>query len=118
MVSINWKVLVGIAVVLLALSQFVPGILAALPLLLFLIICPLMMFLMMRGMMGMPQGGSASAAQPTQTANDMVMGGGIAELKAEQEALNRQIAELEARQTPLPSEKVVDAQVVAYLPRR
>ncbi len=61
-----------------------------------------MMFLMMRGMMGMPQSGSALAAGSTQTANDMIMGSRIAELKAEQESLNRQIAKLEARQTPLP----------------
>ncbi len=114
---INWKVLLGIAAVVLILSQFIPGLLATLPFLLFIVICPLMMFLMMRGMPGMSASGSAPAAQPGHPANTMAIGGGIAELKAEQEALNHRIAELEAGQTPEPPEKVVDAQVVAYAPR-
>ncbi len=103
---LNWKVLAGVAVVLLVLAQVVPGVLTTLPFLLFLVVCPLTMFFMMRGMSGMAPSGATPAAQPEEPANTMAMGGGIAELKAAQAALTRQIAELEAKQTLGPSEQM------------
>ncbi|MDQ6748545.1 MAG: DUF2933 domain-containing protein [Candidatus Dormibacteraeota bacterium] len=102
----NWKVLAGIAAVVLILSQVVPGVFATLPFLLFLVVCPLMMFFMMRGMGGMAPSGATPAAQPDELANTMAMGGGIAELKAEQAALTRPSAALETKQALVPSEQM------------
>ncbi len=56
---LNWKVLTSIAAGVLLLAVAVPGFSAVLPILFFLAICPLMMFLMMNGMMGGKQSGSS-----------------------------------------------------------
>ena len=112
----NWKVLVGIAAVVLVVAQFVPGALASLPLLLFLVVCPLMMFLMMRGMPGMAESGTPPAAPSGPPAPTTPMAGGIADLKAAQESLQRQITALEAGAPP--ADPLGTAPVIAPAPRR
>ncbi len=103
---LNWRVLVGLAVVGLAVWVVAPRlVLAALPLLL-VVACPLSMLVMMGRMRG---------GQPAQ-ANQLPAEGRtrdeqVAELRsrflsmpAEQEAIARQIAEIESPETPVMSE--------------
>ncbi len=97
---LNWKVVAGLAVVGLLVLVVAPQFIwAALPLLL-VAACPLSMLFMMRGMQG---GGSQS---PTVTHSETVpeLGSRLSRLQAEQEAIARQIAELEATGEPTPSE--------------
>ncbi len=106
---LNWKVLAGLAVVGLGIWVVAPNlIVAALPLLL-LAACPLSMLLMMRGM----QGGQCSAeperASPP-AAVRLTREEQLSELKAQlviaqtrQEAIAREIAELEAANAPAVS---------------
>ena len=111
---LNWKVLTAVGAVALVLAVAVPGFSAVLPVLLFLAVCPLMMFLMMNGMMGGSQNGSSHASpQSEQVANATSVTGLTsvtnadrnatpaelaAELRVQQEQLSRRIAELEAGQ--------------------
>ncbi|MEO6456693.1 MAG: DUF2933 domain-containing protein [Chloroflexia bacterium] len=97
---LNWKVLTAIAAGVLLLTVAVPGFSAVLPVLLFLTVCPLMMFLMMNGMMGEKQSGSSHGSpQSEHTANvnpNATPTELVAELRAEQVQISRRIAELEA----------------------
>ena len=102
---LNWKVLTAIAAGVLLLAVAVPGFSAVLPVLFFLAICPLMMFLMMNGMMGGKQSGSSQdSPQSEHTANVTNVNHNatatelVAELRAEQEQISRRITELEAGQ--------------------
>lgn len=107
---LNWKVLVGLAAVGLAIWVVVPNLVgAALPLLI-LAACPLSMLLMARGM----QGGQCSTppTRPSEQASRPVgmrltRDEQLAELKAQltilqtrQQAIAREIAELEAASAP------------------
>ncbi len=103
---LNWKVLVGLAVVGLAVWIVAPQlVLAALPLLL-VAACPLSMLVMMGRMRG---GQSAQANQPPaagRTRDEQVaeLRSRLLSAQAEQEVIARQIAEIESPATPVMSE--------------
>lgn len=87
----NWKVLAGVGVVGLGVWVVAPNLVgAALPLL-FVLACPISMMLMMRGMNGSQ---CASQGAPAQAA--MTLEARLADLRAQREAVTREIAELEA----------------------
>ena len=108
----NWKVLAGLAAVGLGIWVVAPNLIgAALPLLL-LAACPLSMVFMMRGMQGgqcsMPSQQSESPKQAGRTASvRLTRAEQLTELKAQlaivqtrQQAIAREIAELEAASMP------------------
>ena len=103
---LNWKVLVGLAVVGLAVWIVAPQlVLAALPLLL-VAACPLSMLVMMGRMRG---GQSAQANQPPaagRTRDEQVaeLRSRLLSAQAEQEVIARQIAKIESPATPVMSE--------------
>jgi Protein of unknown function (DUF2933) len=92
-ICLNWKVVAGLAVVGLGIWVVAPGLAwAALPILVVLA-CPLSMLFMLRGM-----GGGQCAVQPAQEqqmARAGVSDERLAELRAQQAAIVREIAELE-----------------------
>ncbi len=103
----NWRVLAAVAVGALLLAVVVPGFSAALPVLLIVALCPIMMFVMMNGMNGKTgethNGSSDSSPQSERTANanrNATPPRSVAELKAEQRQISLRIAELEASQSP------------------
>jgi hypothetical protein len=101
---LNWKVLAAIAVGALLLAVAVPGFRSGVPVLLFLIICPLMMFLMMTGM----QSGASHDSPPsehtaTDTRNAMTTETAV-ELRAQREQISNRIAVLEASPSHLTLE--------------
>jgi len=106
---LNWKVLVGLAVVGLIILVVAPQlILAALPILL-IAACPLSMLLMMRGMAG--NRNVATQMQEDQLPAGLTRDERLAELQSrmssmqdEQEAIARQIAEIESPEVPIVSE--------------
>jgi len=116
---LNWKVLAGLAVVGVAIWIVAPQFIwAALPLLI-LAACPLSMLFMMRGM---SRNGNQTASQPMQIQGDQLPAVGVirdeqlAALKSrlssmqdEQEAIARQIAEMESPEVPV----VYEAEAVA-----
>jgi len=93
---LNWKVIGGLAVVGLGIWFVAPNLLvAALPVLL-IAVCPLSMVLMMRGMQREHHGsqsGNDGTGMRVAPSRDVQ----IAALKAEREAADRRIAELEGR---------------------
>ena len=111
---LNWKVLTVVGAVVLLLVVAMPGFSALLPILLFLAICPLMMFLMMNGMMGATQSGSSQGSpiseqiakatnathvpEVTDVNPNVTPAELAAELRVQQEQISRRIAELEAGQ--------------------
>lgn len=100
---LNWKVIVGVAVVGVALFVYAPGFAyAALPFLV-LAICPLSMIFMMKAMNGMG-GDSKSSEGCAMSGQKQPEGreGQLAQLKGEQQQLSSKIAALEAE------EEVVD----------
>jgi hypothetical protein len=110
----NWKVLVGAGIVVLALVAFAPNLIwAAVPFLL-LLLCPLMMFFMMRGMGGMGSMGSGRTDTSATDAGDLPVPHGtraerLAELKARNDTLAREIAALEDEETTAQAAPSVSA---------
>ena len=101
---LNWKVLAAIAVGALLLAVAVPGFRSGAPGLLFLIICPLMMFLMMTGMQsGSSHDSPPSVHPPTDTRNATTAETAL-ELRAQREQLSDRIAALEASPSHLTLE--------------
>jgi len=106
---LNWKVLVGLAVVGLIILVVAPQlILAALPILL-IAACPLSMLFMMRGMVR--NRNVATQLQGDQLPVGLTRNERLAELQSrmssmqdEQEAIARQIAEIESPEVPIVSE--------------
>lgn len=100
----NWKFLVGIAIVALAVLAIAPKLAWGLIPFLFILVCPLMMFLMMRGMGTM--GSDRNAQSPVETSPVPIPAGTreerLAELKARNETLTRQVVELEAEDESPP----------------
>jgi hypothetical protein len=100
----NWKLLVGVGIVVLALVAFAPNLVwAAVPFLL-LLMCPLMMFFMMRGMGGMEAMGTGRTDTSATDDDDLPASHGtraqrLAELKARNDALAHEIAALEDEET-------------------
>jgi hypothetical protein len=100
---LNWKVLAGLGAVGLAVWVLAPGLLAqAIPFLIVLV-CPLSMLLMMRGM----HEGSSSTPSVEEKAHTDGSGDHLAELRSElasaqsrKESLARQIRQLEASDPP------------------
>lgn len=98
---INWKVLVGLAVVGVGVWAVAPQVIGAVAPLLFLAVCPLSMLLMMKGMGAMGGGAhSPQSAQPHAPVTDD-RAAQLADLKARQEAIAREIAHLEAGDEPV-----------------
>jgi hypothetical protein len=106
---LNWKVLVGLAVVGLIVLVVAPQLIwAALPILL-LAVCPLSMLFMMRGMAG--KRNATTEMQEDQLPAELTRDERLAELQSrmasmqdEQEAIARQIAEIERSEVPIVSE--------------
>jgi len=125
---LNWKVIAGLAVVGLLVLLVAPQLIwAALPILI-LAACPLSMLFMMRGMSG---SGNQSASQPTQPQENrspaarLTRDEHLADLKsrlsnvqAEQEAIARQIAEMESSEVPVVSEAEAVARAAEERNRR
>lgn len=109
----NWKILVGVGIVVLAMVAFAPNLVwAAVPFLL-LLLCPLMMFVMMRGMGGMGSMGSGHSDMSAMGTSDAPAPQGsraerLAELKARNDALAREIAALEDGETAVAVAPPVD----------
>jgi|SRR5579859_4943129 len=94
---LDWRVLIGLAVVGLAVWVVAPKfLLAAIPLLLVLA-CPLSMLFMMRGMHG---GGSHSTTDVQPTPEEQ-----LARLEQQREAISAQIAEMDHLEIPALSEE-------------
>jgi hypothetical protein len=122
---LNWKVLAGLAVVGVGIWLFAPQFaLAALPVLL-VAACPLSMLFMMRGMSG-----NATASQPAQMQGEQLPAGvthdeRLAELQSrmsrmqtKQEAIARQIAEMESPEVPVVSEAEAVARAASERSRK
>lgn len=107
---LDWKVLAGLAVVGLAIWVIAPTfLLGAIPLLIVLA-CPLSMLFMMRGMRSgerpsSAQGGVSCAPEPTNEER-------LAALRAQQETITSQIAEMEHSEIPISSSAPPTARVV------
>ncbi len=117
----NWKVLVGVGIVVLALVAFAPNLVWAAVPFLFVLACPLMMLFMMRGMGGMGSMGSSHTHTSTVDADDLPVPHGtraerLAELKARNDALAAEIARLEDEDTP-PEAPTPAAQPAPAIPR-
>jgi hypothetical protein len=100
---LNWKVIVGVAVVAVGIYLYAPGFaLAALPFLV-LAICPLSMIFMMQAMGNMNGGGEKSGAACAMTGNKP---GNreeeLAKLKEQQRQLGDKIATMQAESTEAP----------------
>jgi len=102
---LNWKVVGALAAVGLGIWVVAPNLVwAAVPLLV-LSACPISMLLMMRGMQGAQcpaqpaQTSQAGEAQPTRDEQLAELRGRLASVQAEQQAIAREIAELETAQT-------------------
>ena len=105
---LNWKVLVGLAVVGLAVWVVAPQlVLAALPLLL-IVACPLSMLVMMGRMRGgQPvQVNQSPAMDRTRDEQVGELQSRLLSVQAEQEAIARQIAEIESPEIPVMSQAV------------
>ena len=105
---LNWKVLVGLAVVGLAVWVVAPRlVLAALPLLL-IVACPLSMLVMMGRMRGgQPvQVNQSPAMDRTRDEQVGELQSRLLSVQAEQEAIARQIAEIESPEIPVMSQAV------------
>ncbi len=105
---LNWKVLVGLAVVGLAVWVVAPHlVLAALPLLL-IVACPLSMLMMMGRMRGgQPvQVNQSPAMDRTRDEQVGELQSRLLSVQAEQEAIARQIAEIESPEIPVMSQAV------------
>ncbi len=105
---LNWKVLVGLAVVGLAVWVVAPHlVLAALPLLL-IVACPLSMLVMMGRMRGgQPvQVNQSPAMDRTRDEQVGELQSRLLSVQAEQEAIARQIAEIESPEIPVMSQAV------------
>ncbi len=103
---LNWKVLVGLAVVGLAVWVVAPRlVLAALPLLL-IVACPLSMLVMMGRMRGgQPvQVNQSPAMDRTRDEQVGELQSRLLSVQAEQEAIARQIAEIESTEIPVMSQ--------------
>jgi hypothetical protein len=107
---LNWKVLAGLAVVGLIVLVVAPQFIgAALPLLL-VAACPLSMLFMMRGMSGrgnsttQVQGERVPAVGLTRDEHLATLKSSLSSVQAEQEAIARQIAEMEGPGVPVASE--------------
>jgi hypothetical protein len=107
---LNWKVVAGLAVVGLGVWAVAPNLVGAVLPLLLLAACPLSMLLMMRGMPG-----GQCASQPAQMHHSTGVGlprdehlaqlkSELVSIEAQQEALAREIAHLEAAKSPAVSE--------------
>lgn len=106
---LDWRVLVGLALVGLAVARFAPHALgAALPLLV-LAVCPLSMLLMMGGMARMHDHGGAAAAAPVDQSDPTALTAGeqlralqeqLAHLQAESAVIAQQIHRLAAAGEP------------------
>lgn len=96
----NWKVIAGLAVLGLGAWLWVPSLtVAALPLLL-AVACPLSMLLMMRGMQhGQCSSQPTTLPQPTLATRSREEQ--LAELRAQHEAIGRQLSELGTDETPV-----------------
>jgi hypothetical protein len=90
---LNWKVIGALALLGLGIWSVAPNLLAAALPVLLLAACPLSMLLMMRGMQG--QEGSHLAAEGRRSRIAPSPEVRLAELKAEQQAIDREIASLE-----------------------
>ena len=97
---LNWKVIAGLAVLGVGVWLWAPDLAAAALPLLLVVACPLSMLLMMRGMQdGQCSSQPATAAQPapaTMSRDDQLV-----ELRAQHQAIERQIAELETDDPPV-----------------
>ena len=103
---LNWKVLVGLAVVGLAVWVVAPHlVLAALPLLL-IVACPLSMLVMMGRMRGGQPAQANQFPAEGRTRDEHVgeLRSRLLSVQAEQEAIARQIAEIESPEIPVMSE--------------
>ena len=106
---LNWKVLAGLAVVGVIILVVAPRlVLAALPLLL-VAACPLSMLFMMRGMsksgsQGASQGSPSPAVDLTHDEQLAELRSRLLSVQAEQEAITRQMAEIESPEVPAISE--------------
>jgi len=126
---LNWKVVAGLAVVGLGVWALAPNLVGAAVPLLLVAACPLSMLLMMRGM----QGGQC-ASQPAQQSSSQPVGQQVragltrdeqlAELKAElartqaqQQAIAREIAELEIASAPAVRQAEAVARTAAHRER-
>jgi hypothetical protein len=94
---LNWKVVIGLALVALIVLVLAPQfILVALPLLI-VAACPLSMLFMMRGMRGMQNGMSQSPAiEPTREEQLAALRSQLSHIQTEQEALTNQITQIES----------------------
>lgn len=108
---LNWKVVGGLTLLGLGIWFAAPNLLAAALPVLLLAVCPLSMMLMMRGMQGEhgSQHGGADHGSRVAPSRDVR----LAELKAERQAIDEQIVDLEeraegsaARETPEGGSKV------------
>jgi hypothetical protein len=102
---LNWKVIGGLAAVGLSIWIMAPGLVwAALPLLL-LAACPLSMLLMMRGMASgqcaAQSGGQVAAVSRDGDERIAALKAQLASIQAQQEAIVRQLAELETTKVPV-----------------
>ena len=97
---LNWKVIAGLAVLGVGVWLWAPDLAAAALPLLLVVACPLSMLLMMRGMQdGQCSSQPVTATRPapvTRTRSEQ-----LAELQAQQQAIGRQIAELETEDPPV-----------------
>ena len=103
---LNWRVLVGLAVVGLAVWVVAPQlVLAALPLLL-IVACPLSMLVMMGRMRGGQPAQANQLPAEGRTRDEQVaeLRSRFLSMQAEQEAIVRQIAEIESPEIPVMSE--------------
>lgn len=94
---LNWKFIVGVGVAVLAVVVIAPRLAWAAVPFLFVLVCPLMMLVMMRGMGTM--GSDQNAASRTNMSDGSVPDGTreerLAALKARNESLAREIAQIE-----------------------
>ncbi|MDQ6905733.1 MAG: DUF2933 domain-containing protein [Chloroflexota bacterium] len=94
----NWKRIVGMGIIALAVVAVASKLASGLIPLLFIVVCPLMMFLMMRGMGTM--GPDRNTASPKETSQRSMSEGKLEEQRAQRmtqnEALARHIAPIEA----------------------